>query len=459
MLKKLRIYKYICIVATGLLLPNITVLGQTSPSLCYPYYYCPSYLWDYYHRHREAIQRLEEKIWRSRLRHLEWMQQYQETIHRLQDEIWRHHLRSSMIPTLKSDYKLAGIDFTAIRLNYFAEYFDQELHSFGYALRAKKASENEVKVDFKDASQLALQSFLVWLTLPDEVFWVNLNPLEPNRVVDSKLGKTDVGKIMLEADFQLKKGFAQLTHPQESQVGRYYWNRLNKEMSEQQPVESVQISTTNRFWIVPDTVKVYVNDNEIYILEAKLNVCLESKYFEAQGITFSTPKASKKVQEYAEKLVNTLILPHLIDEVNRGVQYAALRQIYYSRIVAHWYKEKFGYGKSGVFSHTVGRQDLTGLVSKQSWSADTLFKKYIYSLREGEYNFTDTTLTASAIRIRQYFCGGIDFRNIKLTVMGGTIPQDTFQFLFGALCTPFGSWGTNDSFFGGLFLVSSHIKK
>jgi hypothetical protein len=53
-------------------------------------------------------------------------------------------------------------------------------------------------------TDFAQRAFLAFLAIPDEDLWVNLNPSEPDRIVSEALGQTEVARIMLEADFQLK---------------------------------------------------------------------------------------------------------------------------------------------------------------------------------------------------------------------------------------------------------------
>ena len=49
----------------------------------------------------------------------------------------------------------------------------------------------------------ASDAFFVWLTHPPDSFWVNLSPTEAERVIETNLGRTDVGKTLLEADLAL----------------------------------------------------------------------------------------------------------------------------------------------------------------------------------------------------------------------------------------------------------------
>ncbi|HBG64816.1 MAG TPA: hypothetical protein DDX16_11405, partial [Candidatus Omnitrophica bacterium] len=60
--------------------------------------------------------------------------------------------------------------------------------------------------------------------MPNDKFWVNLRPDAPEQIIDPELEKTDMGRIMLAADLQLKKDTAGLTSPQNSE-GREYWDK------------------------------------------------------------------------------------------------------------------------------------------------------------------------------------------------------------------------------------------
>ena len=62
-------------------------------------------------------------------------------------------------------------------------------------------------------TKILLSYFLVGVTLPDSMFWVNLRPDSEDQIIDQYLEKTDVGRIMLEADLQLKKDTASMTSP------------------------------------------------------------------------------------------------------------------------------------------------------------------------------------------------------------------------------------------------------
>ncbi len=77
----------------------------------------------------------------------------------------------------------------------------------------------------KDSTQVLLKYFLIGVTLPDEAFWVNLRPDAEDNIIDPELARTDIGKILLETDLQLKKDTALATSPQ-TREGKEYWDKL-----------------------------------------------------------------------------------------------------------------------------------------------------------------------------------------------------------------------------------------
>ena len=66
------------------------------------------------------------------------------------------------------------------------------------------------------------------LAVPDNKFWVNLNPWEQDRIIDGQLKQSEVGRIMLEADFQMKRDFSNYGNPCANETGKALWNLLDK---------------------------------------------------------------------------------------------------------------------------------------------------------------------------------------------------------------------------------------
>ena len=94
-------------------------------------------------------------------------------------------------------------------------------------------------------------AFFVWLTHPPESFWVNLAPTESDRVIEGELGRTDVGKTLLEADLLLKQTAARLLHP-DHPLGARFWDQLYEWVG----ARGAKLCHSFRQWIVPGVAQL-----------------------------------------------------------------------------------------------------------------------------------------------------------------------------------------------------------
>ena len=179
--------------------------------------------------------------------------------------------------------------FRPVHLRYFS--YDQLNNSFKVLLdkgdsekvlsRPDLTSNSTIPQDRvlnKEASLQAetkqlLNYFLIGLTLPNDTFWVNLRPDSPDSIIDSRLELTDIGKVMLETDLQLKKDTASFTSPQTIE-GKEYWDKLYKKAEELYGNENIIIPTLTRPWIVPNEIIVRETRDSAYIYKATLKVML-----------------------------------------------------------------------------------------------------------------------------------------------------------------------------------------
>lgn len=263
---------------------------------------------------------------------------------------------------------------------------------------------NPKKPDLEITTKNLLNYFFVGVTLPNDAFWVNLRPDSENNIIDPDLATTDVGKILLEADLQLKKDTAKFTSP-ETLEGKEYWEKLYQKAGELLGYENVTIPTLTRPWIVPGEIIIRETKDNAYIYKATLKVMLEQDYLkDSATYNFDDPRL-KTLNEYSSQLIRDLIIPKLTKEVNTSQRYAPLRQVYYSLILAQWFKSRF-YGKGGLYSWLIDRRGLQGLTSKNSWSKTTYFKAYQKSFKDGEYNIQQPVYTPYGQSVRSYFSGG-----------------------------------------------------
>lgn len=259
--------------------------------------------------------------------------------------------------------------------------------------------------ELESTSKELLKYFFIGISLPNDSFWVNLRPDAEDNIIDNYLAKTDIGKIMLEADLQLKKDTALATSP-ETPEGRDYWNKLYQKAGELFGSENITIPTLTRPWIVPDEIIIRETTDSAYVYKATLKVMLEQDYLKNDAVYNFKDERLKQLNEYSSQLIRELIIPKLTKEVNTSKRYAPLRQVYYSLILAQWFKARF-YGKGDTYSRIINRKDLTNLISKEPRSKTTYFRAYQKSFKDGEYNIQEPVYTPTGQVIRSYFSGGM----------------------------------------------------
>lgn len=298
-------------------------------------------------------------------------------------------------------------------------YFSYDLLNNNFKLLLDKGDQKEIEgLKLEEATKTQLDYFLVGVTLPNDVFWVNLRPDAEDQIINNFLAQTDVGKIMLEADLQLKKDTASFTSPQ-SPEGKEYWDKLYKKAEELFGYENITIPTLTRPWIVPNEIVVRETKDSAYIYIATLKVMLEQDHLKNSKVYDFKDSRLAALNEYSSELIRELIIPKLTKEVNSSKRYAALRQVYYSLIMSRWFKSRFQ-GKSGAYPALIDKKDLKGLASNESWTKTTYFNEYKKSFEQGEYNIKEPVYTPTGQVIRSYFSGGEDF-----TTITGLLPGDS----------------------------------
>ena len=245
-----------------------------------------------------------------------------------------------------------------------------------------------------------------------------------------------------------------MTSP-ETIEGKAYWDKLYKKAGELFGNENITIPTLTRPWIVPDEIVIRETPNNAYIFKATLKVMLEEDYLRGTsvGAPFMAPETNgpdksdpygrtadvnhsvgarfiapandsrlKILNEYSTQLIRETIIPKLTKEINTSKRYAPLRQVYYSLILAQWFKSRFPSQSVGAaqcsapttlgreaISKLINSRNLTNLTSKTPWSKTTYFNEYQKSFKDGEYNIKQPIYSAFGQSIRSYFSGGMNF--------------------------------------------------
>ena len=317
-------------------------------------------------------------------------------------------------------------------------YFSYDIKADNFQLLLDKGNEQDIKeAEFQEKTKVLMEYFQIGLALPNEKFWVNLRPDAEDQMIDPELEQTDMGKIMLEADLQLKRDTAQATSPQTPE-GKLYWDKLYKKAGELFGTENITIPTITRPWIVPGEIILRQGEDSAYIFKANMKVMLEHDYLNSpssgpnsQPLTsnynFSDPRM-KELNEYSTQLIRELIIPKLTKEVNSSKRYAALRQVFFSLVMARWFKDTFQVTESpghqspeNSFINLIDSKNLTNLASKEPWSKTYYFNEYKKSFEKGEYNLKENITTPTGQVIRSYVSGGIS------SAMMTTPPKGTYH--------------------------------
>ena len=269
-----------------------------------------------------------------------------------------------------------------------------------------------------------IRYFLTALTIPDEDLWVNLSPQEQDRIITDSFGRTEMGRDLLEQDYLLKQLTASLFYP-EGEPGQVFWKRLYAVAAEKYGIMDIPVSTFNRVWIVPEKAVLYVKDQTAVVVQSRLKVMLEEDYL---ALAESLPRSpdpghqggrsalegqdkgsglDPDLQRTAADLVRELLIPEIEREVNSGRQFAPLRQIYHSFILATWFKRHLR--RSLLGRAYVDQQIVKGVDLAEGGIPNKIYQRYLAAYKEGVYNYIKEEVDArsQAVIPRRYFSGGV----------------------------------------------------
>ncbi len=297
--------------------------------------------------------------------------------------------------------------------------------------------------------------FLASLTTPEQEMWVNLSPYEKDRIVPESFGQTEMGRDLLAQDYLLKQITASLVYP-EGDIGKQFWKRVY-ELSGN---KNVPVNTFNKVWIVPDKAVIYENakSGTAYVVESSLKVMTEQDYLatskhEATGPAAASPVSSSrhpspggvadekttfplalrsKQADAASpvagvsQIVRAIVIPQLTKEVNTGANFAQLRQVYNSLILATWYKKKI---KDSILSKIYAdKSKVRGTEYLDNTNAASIYQRYLEAFKKGAYNYIKEEQDPSTGQTipRKYFSGGVTMLTIsQAMVASNKEPGDT----------------------------------
>jgi len=259
-------------------------------------------------------------------------------------------------------------------------------------------------------SQKLINYFMATLTIPEEEMWVNLSPYEKDRIIAKGLGETELGRDMLAQDYILKQLTASMMYP-EDKLGRQFWKLVYAKIeSKFGPVE-ISTNTFNKIWIIPKEAVVYVNGTNIFIVDSHLKVMLEEDYLALANHDVGLNASSENVNlsKDIKTILRDVFIPEIEREVNEGKNFANLRQIYHSMILATWYKNNL---KESLLGQVyVNRNKIKSVAVEDKQIINKIYNQYVMAFKKGVYSYIQEDYDSAAQKIipRKYFSGGEDF--------------------------------------------------
>jgi hypothetical protein len=278
----------------------------------------------------------------------------------------------------------------------------------------------------KAESLRLIKYFFASLTAPEKEQWVNLSPVEKNRIVPEALGKTDLGRDMLVEDYRLKQVVVSMIDPQ-SETGKEFWSRVYARVEKEYWTTSIPLDVLNRVWIVTDKAAVYSQNDQkgkltAVVTQAHLKVMLEQDYTALHCAdtepSFAAPapcprdgyfgKAAAVQNEITQNILRDILLPELENEVNAGRNFSVLRQIHQAVVQATWYKRNL---RQALLTQVyAGRNKMDGLQrAGKGLEPREIYTKYLRLYKDGVFNFIredQDSLTGELVP-RKYFSGGV----------------------------------------------------
>ncbi|MDX3761056.1 hypothetical protein [Streptomyces sp. AK02-04a] len=289
-----------------------------------------------------------------------------------------------------------GVDFSTLDLKYIGKPVKGK--GVDFAFDANEDPTEKSGWGGKAKAQLISDAFFTWLALSPDKFWVNLNPDEPDRIMDAKFGKTDAGRVLLEADLQMKHDFYKAMDP-DTDLGKRYWAALPKQ-------NGYPCMPGLRNWIEPKTAQVREQDGGIYILDTPLRLksTAQTTITPGPGTPICTPNEAET--KAAQRVIDQMIVPAVEKTINTAPQYADLRRVYTARVAAEYIRQQDAKAPTDyhkiINSGDVSRWPLRA--PNQNWTREALFNKYRYIYTHGEFEYK---IPANGT-VQVYLVGGVD---------------------------------------------------
>jgi len=296
---------------------------------------------------------------------------------------------------------------------------------------SRHSEEQSDEESLKQESTKLIKYFLASLTIPEKDLWVNLSPYEKDRIIPNSFGLTEMGRDLLAEDYMLKQITASLIYPEDA-VGKKFWKRIYAEAAKRYGTTDIPVNTFNKVWIIPDKAVVYENAKAgtAYVVESKLKVMLEEDYLSIQKHNLpplffkeGARGSSKNINSLGSQIIREIVIPELTKEVNENKNFAQLRQVYNSLILATWYKKKI---KDSILEQVYAdKSKVAGVNIDNPKEKDKIYQQYLKAFKKGVYNYIKEDIDPATQETipRKYFSGGLELDMDATTVNSGKTIQ------------------------------------
>ncbi len=269
----------------------------------------------------------------------------------------------------------------------------------------------------KTEGQKLIRYFLASMTVPESDLWVNLSPYEKGRIISEDFGKTEMGRDLLAQDYILKQITASIVYP-ENKEGKKFWDRVYKQAFEKYGTTDIPVETFNKVWITPKDATVIEHDSTAYVAKSRLKVSMERDlvsrvaHFEESKL-FKNNKIKETNDEVQAQIFKEVIIPQIEKEVNEGENFANLRQIYSSMILASWYKDRL---QETLLAKVYADKNKTkGVEHNDPAINQEIYDQYLQAFNKGVYNYIkdDVDPVTNQVKPKKYFSGGTEFAALR----------------------------------------------
>ena len=124
------------------------------------------------------------------------------------------------------------------------------------------------------------------------------------------------------------------------------------------------------------------------------------------GKRMNTPGSNVPVQNISKQVMREIVVPAVEKEVNEDKNFAQLRQIFYSLILAQWYQDVFK--RSILNKDYSGRNKVAGIDLSDPKNKDRIYHQYLSAYKRGVFNYIkeETDRISQQPVPRKYFSGG-----------------------------------------------------